>query len=70
MNISKVLPDTIVVETLSRTWNQSIEYEWIPKFHNNCIILEHTKEECWFEHAQIGKQIRLNQKDRHEPWEG
>ena len=63
MNISKVFPDTIVVETLSRTSNQSIEYEWIPKFHNNCIILEHTKKECWFENAQVEKPIRLNQKD-------
>ena len=41
MDIWKFLPDTIIVETPSRPWNQSIEYEWRPKFCNNCTKLGH-----------------------------
>ena len=41
IDILKFLPDIIVVETPSRTWNQSNEYEWSPKFCNNCTKLGH-----------------------------
>ncbi|KAG5605513.1 hypothetical protein H5410_027005 [Solanum commersonii] len=56
MDISKVLPDTIVVETPSGPCNQSIEYEWRSKFINNCIKLGHMENECWFKHASDGKR--------------
>ncbi|KAH0633055.1 hypothetical protein KY284_035841 [Solanum tuberosum] len=63
VDISKVLPDTIVVETPSGHWNQTIKYEWRPKLCNNCIKLGHMEDECWFKHVQMGKEIRLNKKD-------
>ncbi|KAK4731383.1 hypothetical protein R3W88_024371 [Solanum pinnatisectum] len=50
--ILKVLRDAIVIETLSGHWNQSIGYEWRPKFYNNCIKLGHMEDECWFKHTQ------------------
>ncbi|KAG5585785.1 hypothetical protein H5410_046219 [Solanum commersonii] len=56
IDISKVLPDTIVVETPSGPWNQSIEYEWRPKFYNNCIKLGHMENECWFKDPPDGKR--------------
>ncbi|KAH0636124.1 hypothetical protein KY290_036548 [Solanum tuberosum] len=63
MDILKVLLDTIVVETPSRPWNQSIEYEWRPNFCNKCIKLGHMENECWFKHALDGKRDKLNKKD-------
>ena len=60
MDISKALPGTIVIETLSRPWNQSIEYEWIPKFRNNYIKLAHERRMLGLNMPQTGKQIRLN----------
>ncbi|KAH0633054.1 hypothetical protein KY284_035840 [Solanum tuberosum] len=56
MDISNVLSNTIVVETPSGPWNQSIEYEWRPKFCNNCIKLGHMEDECWFKNAPDGKR--------------
>lgn len=35
VNISKTLPDEIVIETSSGPWNQSIEHEWRPKFFDH-----------------------------------
>ncbi|KAH0672538.1 hypothetical protein KY290_024769 [Solanum tuberosum] len=55
MDISKVLPDTIVVETPSGPWNQSVEYEWRPKFINNCIKLDTWKMNAGLNMPQMGK---------------
>ncbi|KAG5585786.1 hypothetical protein H5410_046220 [Solanum commersonii] len=63
VDISKVLPNTIVVETPSGNWNQSIEYEWRPKFYNNCIKWDTWKMNVGLNMPQIGNEIRLNKKD-------
>ncbi|KAK4716390.1 hypothetical protein R3W88_014728 [Solanum pinnatisectum] len=51
VDITKTLPDAIVVETPSGPWNQSIEYEWRPKFCNHCLKLGHMDAECWYKHS-------------------
>ncbi|KAK4731955.1 hypothetical protein R3W88_024943 [Solanum pinnatisectum] len=56
VDISKVLPDTIVVETPSGPWNQPIEYEWRPKFCNNYGIRDKTELEGMNMNQRKGKR--------------
>lgn len=51
VDITKTLPDAVVVETPSGPWNQPIEYDWRPKFCNHCFKLGHMDTECWYKHC-------------------
>ncbi|KAH0670701.1 hypothetical protein KY290_026098 [Solanum tuberosum] len=42
VDVSQPFPDCIAIETPSGPWTQPVEYEWRPKFCDECIRLGHT----------------------------
>ncbi|KAH0685695.1 hypothetical protein KY290_017216 [Solanum tuberosum] len=41
VDVSQPLTEQIVIETPSRPWDQPVEYEWRPKYCNECLKFGH-----------------------------
>lgn len=48
VDASQPLTKVIQMETPSGPWEQRIEYEWKPKYCNECLRFGHNIEECWY----------------------
>lgn len=52
VDVSQPLPDMMVIETPSGPRDQPIDYDWKPKYCNDCLKFGHTSDECWYKETQ------------------
>ncbi|KAH0705741.1 hypothetical protein KY285_010276 [Solanum tuberosum] len=52
VDVSQPLTEVISIETLSGLWEQQVEYEWRPRYCNECLRYGHTDSDCWYQQQE------------------
>ncbi|KAH0778515.1 hypothetical protein KY290_004942 [Solanum tuberosum] len=66
VDISQPLNELIVIETPSGPWDQPVEYEWRPKYCNECLKFGHNDEECWYKKGRNTEKDDQRLEERRE----
>ncbi|KAG5613500.1 hypothetical protein H5410_024781, partial [Solanum commersonii] len=54
VDVSQPFTEVIQIETNAGMWEQHVDYEWKPKYCNECLRYGHTDVECWYQNQDKG----------------